>query len=444
MALARKNVVPFVSSPMVAQEMGRQRRRIRRPQHSFYVSHRPYVIQPTMIAPVWPGETMRNLVLQSRAVSQPLVNPLMGWWLEHYFFYVSHMHLPEHREALQQMMLQPAWSPSVDAGSLYVSSAATVPEKYFPGAGLDWVGACVDRIAEEYFRDEGEIGAALDGLPLASISRDDWMHSAILDSEYSQLDVELYADDQDTPGSIMASHVEETMRQYEVLRAMGLVEMTYEDWLRTYGVNVPSALNDRPELIRYVREWTYPTNTIDPSTGVPRSAVSWSVQERADKDRFFREPGFVVGLTVARPKVYLANQAGAAAWNMRDPMSWLPAILRADYPSRYRQYPEGSGPLKGLNPTGDNAFWFDIADLAMYGDQFVGGLTASQVWPPNKVSLPTATLQRRYALETDIEALFVGSGAADHHLQTITQDGIVTLMIASALHDVTPRVHPAA
>ena len=36
----------------------------RRPKHSFNVKHQPFTIQPIMIAPVIPGETMTNLLLQ--------------------------------------------------------------------------------------------------------------------------------------------------------------------------------------------------------------------------------------------------------------------------------------------------------------------------------------------------------------------------------------------
>ena len=51
-------------------------RRPRRPSHPFQVRHEPFQIQPFFIAPVLPGETMKNLLLQSRAVTLPLKNPL--------------------------------------------------------------------------------------------------------------------------------------------------------------------------------------------------------------------------------------------------------------------------------------------------------------------------------------------------------------------------------
>src|SRR3546814_10510072 len=99
--------------------------------------------------------------------------------------------------------------------------------------------------------------------------------------------------------------------QWEAMRSMQLTASTFEDWVKTFGVRVPKAEAEeshRPELLRYIREWSYPSNTINPADGTPSSAVSWSVAERADKDRFFSEPGFLFGCAVARPKVYFSKQ----------------------------------------------------------------------------------------------------------------------------------------
>ena len=65
----------------------------RGPRHSFNLRHRPFQIQPFLLAPVLPGETMKSLLLQSRAVTSPISNPLVGWWLEYYVFYVKHRDL---------------------------------------------------------------------------------------------------------------------------------------------------------------------------------------------------------------------------------------------------------------------------------------------------------------------------------------------------------------
>ena len=69
------------------------------------------------------------------------------------------------------------------------------------------------------------------------------------------------------------------MRRYQLERAMNYTEMTYEEWLGTYGVSTQKERLNEPELIRYIREWQYPSNTVEPSTGVPSSAVSWVVTQ---------------------------------------------------------------------------------------------------------------------------------------------------------------------
>ena len=68
-----------------AAKMGRK---LRRPEHPFILRHKPWQIQPFLIAPVIPGETMSNLLMQARVVTDPINNPLIGWHIEYYYFYV--------------------------------------------------------------------------------------------------------------------------------------------------------------------------------------------------------------------------------------------------------------------------------------------------------------------------------------------------------------------
>ena len=57
-------------------------------------------------------------------------------------------------------------------------------------------------------------------------------------------------------------------------------------------------------------EWAYPANTVDPATGLPTGSASFAVNIRADKDRFFNEPGFIFGVTMVRPKIFLVTRPG--------------------------------------------------------------------------------------------------------------------------------------
>ena len=85
-------------------------RKLRHPKHTFNLKVKPWAIQPFMIAPVLPGETMKNLLMQSRVISDPLKSPIVGWWLDYAFFYVKHRDL-DTRDFWTDMMLNPEWAP---------------------------------------------------------------------------------------------------------------------------------------------------------------------------------------------------------------------------------------------------------------------------------------------------------------------------------------------
>ena len=173
-----------------------------------------------------------------------------------------------------------------------------------------------------YFRDEDEIGSnfSIGNLPAAQINIKNWTDSLVNEDMFQPVaDIDV---DTDSDGTITAGEIDAAMRNYEWLRANKLTDMSYEDFLGTYGVRPRREELHRPELVRYVKEWSYPTNHVDPATGDPSSALSWAIAERADKDRFFREPGFVIGLTVARPKVYLARQTATVTGVLNNAIAW--------------------------------------------------------------------------------------------------------------------------
>lgn len=392
-------------------------RTIRRPTHTFNTIQHPWCITPFLIAPVIPGETMRSAVMQSRAISSPIKSDMIGWWLEHYFFYVKIRDL-DARDDLTQMFVDPDWTiPTALKDS-------TADAKYYHNgrARINWAKLCTARIVEEYFRDEGEAWdtATYQGLPLAKMNTESVFDSVMSEDDYTiPGDVDV---DADADGTITAREVEEAQRQWELLRSMNLTEATYEDFIRSFGVKGRAIENvdpHRPELIRYEKSWTYPANTVEVA-GI-RSVASWSASLRADKDRFFSEPGFIVGLTVARPKVYLTNQTGAGVALLDHIQTWLPAVLRDDPSTSLVHVPDGTGPI-GTDPTG---YFVDIRDLYIRGDQFVNHTAYI-----NGVALPKATnFDKEYAASADIEGLFVGTTAAD---RVVRQDGIATFMIASA------------
>jgi hypothetical protein len=399
------------------------KRQLRRPRHTHQLRQRPWQIQPFMIAPVLPGETLKNLQLQSRTVTDPIKNPLIGWWLEYYYFYVKHRDLNE-RDTLMNMVL-------TNASTAALNAAADVPT--YHAAGMpNYVNLCLTRIVETYFRNEGEavLAGQIDTLPAASIASDTWLDSVKAASTNPAADSELPGT-MDDPTILTGFSAHYT--QWEFMKQEKLTDLTYEDFLKSYGVRGEAVAvtvdEHKPELVRYIRDWTYPTNTVNAATGVPASACSWATAERADKDRFFAEPGFLVGLTVARPKVYLSKTKGSGADMMFDAYGWLPAVLKEDPYTSLRQFANTAGPLAG-NVTDAAGYWVDLRDLFMYGDQFVNfALTATDA---GLVALPTVALQKRYPIAADADGLF-----ADVAKNKINSDGVTQLAILGRLSDET-------
>ena len=414
-------------SSNVAAQLARASRKTRRPKHTFTLELTPWVIQPFMLAPVLPGETLKNLMVQARVVSDPVVHKLHGWFFEKYFFYVKMSDLEE-REDMQEMFVDPDKSLS----SLY--EASSVPY-YHVGGAPNYAKLCLKRVVAEYFRDEGEawdaytIPVSSVNMPVAAVGDLGWTDSLMGKSDYVVEDVNV---DIDGSGTVMAREVESAMALWAQLRAAKITTMDYDSYLRSMGINIPEDVNHRPELLRYIREWTYPSNTVNPSTGAPTSALSWSIAERADKNRFFKEPGFIFGVCVARPKVYRANQHGSATDFLRTTMNWLPA-LAATNPEVSINFLDGAatGAESLIGGSTEDYVW-DIKDLFLYGDQFLNKALGPATAP--EVQLPQPDMSHVYPVEADVDPLFV-TGETGCFLDV---DGVVSMQISTMLDDTTP------
>lgn len=193
--------------------------------------------------------------------------------------------------------------------------------------------------------------------------------------------------------------------------------------MATFGVKVPK--NDQadeeanmPELIRYSKEFAYPTNTVDPATGTPSSAAVWSVSARADKTRFFKEPGFLFGVVCVRPKVHLSVIEGSLTSYMDSGFNWVPQIM-GDMPfTTLEQFATATGPAPGAY--GED-YWIDMRDLFLYGEQFRNHDLSTQ---GNSVALPTVLGDERYPTEAMADALFIGTG------KHFRMDGMLSLNIS--------------
>lgn len=411
------------ASIKVVEELRRTGRKLRNPVHNFQVRNKPWVIQPICIAPVLPGETLKNILVQARIVTDPIVNGLVGWWTEQHWFYVKLRDLPAAAAAAYtNLMITPGSTLTA------LNSAAKTDTYHGYATSVDTVQFCLEAVTDRYFRDEDEAwntaGTTLGNMPLAAITRlsggPGWMDSLI--------DTTVLPDGGATPTTSLEA-TNAALDTYQYLREMKFIDMTFEDYCRSFGVNIPAADEvNVPELLRSIKDWSYPVNHVEPTTGIPASAVSWALKERVDKDRFFKEPGFIFAVTVTRPKVYFSNQRSNLTDFLDTPFSWLPALMGDQPETSLREFTNANGPLTGTT----NGYWVDIRDLFLYGDQFVN--FAMSATDDNSVALPTAGMNKRYVASADVDALFKDSVGGKN---LVRQDGTARLSILGRQIDYT-------
>ena len=390
----------------------------RQPKHKFQIYTRPYQIVPFCIAPVLPQETLSSIWFESRVVTDPIKNSRIGWSQEYYIFYVKIRDLNE-RDTLDDLFLNPL------ANISGLNTAASTPY-YHAGGRPNYTQMALRRIVETWFRDEGETWNANDigNYPGAQMRDQGWMDSLV--------DTTLLSAGTGDPGATTTPEALDAMMDaYEQLRAMNFTTMSFEDYLATFGVKTTREGLHVPERVASFKQFTYPSNTINPADGAPSSAVSWVFKEAARDKKFLKEPGFLVGISVTRPKVYFQNQAGSLAHFMDTGLSWLPAVMRDSPETSLREFTgggSGNGPL-GTVPT--NGYWVDMRDLLLYGDQFLNvTLTDTDI---AAVGLPTAALNRKYLASADVDELFKAAAPANQ----IRQDGFASFSILGSQIDYT-------
>lgn len=200
--------------------------------------------------------------------------------------------------------------------------------------------------------------------------------------------------------------------------------------MKTYGGHAKETDIDRvdyhrPEDVAYHRQFTYPTNTVEPSTGVPAVAVGWRVAQTMRKSFRFDEPGWLLLTQTTRPKVYLGNQEGLVADMMINRDAWLPAILNSESTIGHAVIDDLVGPLAA---TMGADYMVSFRDLLLYGEQFRNYSGAAAGF----MALPDAAGQRRYAGATEIMAMFT-----DTVNGRFRADGMVSLNILGRQRETT-------
>lgn len=412
----------MVQPAILLESQGPTSRRVRRPRHKFTSYHVPFGIYPLGIAPVLPGETLTGIYFEAREVSKPLSSSVLGWGSEYYVFYCRIRDLPN-RDNLDDLFINPA-------GATLASTAANA-NHYYGGRGYNFTEQCLQRVVETYFRDDGETWnteTVATGVPSAQVLDQMWLDS-VVDTTVLTPGTGSPAVDATTPEAL-----DVMMEAYDYLRSMSLTSMSFEDYVATFGVRILKLAQNKPILVKRWKEFVYPSNTVEPTTGVPTAAASWVFKESCEgkhfatgKSLFVKEPGFLFMCHVVRPKVYMKNIAGSLSHHLDTGLSWLPAIM-SDHPeTSLREFTNANGPITGAT----NGYWLDMRDLFLYGDQFTNAGTPT-VGVDGVVGVPTAALKRKYLAAADRNGLFaVGTN------NWLTADGYMQFSIKGSQQDYT-------
>lgn len=423
-------------------------RKLRNPSHDFIAKNSPYSIRPFFLAPVLAGETLKSAQLQMNIQSANLASHLTGWWAEVYFFYVKHRDL-EDRDILDQMHVAHA-----DTSSIH---SPAHPEFYHQ-TGIPWARLCTQTVVKHYFRNEDEADDHYDdqGFQLAVVGKNNWLDSAQRDNLLPQEEQDHLIGDQHALSIYEANSVpagyESHFDAWQNMTRAKLIAVNFDDYLKAHGIRVPKEVEKphRPELLRYLQDWQIPRQAPyinDPSISCGR--VNWKIAERLDKDRFFKEPGFIIGLWVMRPKIYI-SQAGSATGLLDHGMRWLPAQLQANPETSLHLINEQqAGELFPNYPPDDpeleqHGVWFDVRDLLVYGEQHFSGFgdMADALKLTNSIAGPDVDFMRRYASLADIDKMWLDESLYEETPdrtvlapKSFVAEGVCRLSIASRIED---------
>lgn len=330
-------------------------RKVRRPNFNLAGTMKPYGIYPMWATPVLPGETLKSAETKYRLLSMPIKHPFVGATFETWLCYVS---LTDLDQALAQMFI----SEGVPTTGF---TAAADKDRFFTKEGqIDYISMAVDRIVQAYFRDDEEPGAntrTIDGVPLARRVAYDWAQNLMFKP-----------DEMDPNYMPSALPAEGTYTPLEMMQMAGMSEITYQKYLAQYGVSGPAAQEaaNLPEILRYTRDWTTPTNSVDPSNGRPSSVWAWGSTIKADKPKRFDEPGFVIMMGSIRPKMFdstfQASMIGEL-WGFGD---FFPVYNLTD-PAAGIKVLEKDNAVLALPAAPADDVIYDHRDLLSHGEQFV-------------------------------------------------------------------------
>lgn len=394
----------------------------RRPNFPMLGTVRPFGLYPMMVHPVLPGETLQSFNAKLRLLSQPIKNPFVGCWAEFWLVYVK---LTDLDAALSEMFI------SEDVSAVPYQRG-TQSDRLFTAAGqVDWVGMCLQKFHEDYMLDQGETARTLGDVPLMRRKSMDWMQNLVFTPDGVDTDA-------------LPSDPDAQLTGFDMMNMMGMSELTYEQYLTSYGVSSARIPNGNCEILRYAPSWTLPTNHVEPTTGAPSSAYSWSVDMKADKPKMFAEPGFVMMVGAVRPKVYDRRKVASLVGNLWGFADWFPVYNLTDPAGGIREISSDDlvwdAAIKASDPV--QSMLYDHRDLLSHGETFVNDQSANVTYPTPEGPAPAALdgsedgpeLRGEYLSSAEIDALFTGTTVAS---RTFYYEGMANAVISGHIKDTT-------
>ncbi len=400
----------------------------RRPNFPISGTMKPFGLYPIMAHPVLPGETLKSATTKWTVLSQPIVNPMVGDWLESWMFYVK---ITDMDPDLSAMFIS-------DGVSTSGHTMGGDSDVWFAKTGqIAWMKKMNATVYKAFMINEGESEVTFtDGNTLVKqmkMNIQSWYQNMMFEPAEVALDT---SGPRDATGQ---------MRAWEMVQQMQMTELTYEKYLQQYGVRADRVADNAPEILRYSRSWTKPTSHVDPATGTPSSAWIWNDEMKVEKDKRFDEPGFIVMMACIRPKMYQKKMRYSLIGELWGFSDFFPAYTLAD-PSA------GIKNITTVNPVfepdwnlseGSDDLIYDHRDLLAHGEQFINTwVEADQPYPipfGTKMDGTAAGLPQymrgEYCGINDINRLFV-EDTLEKGMRA-AYEGIVQLTIAGHVTDTT-------
>lgn len=415
-------------SPLEIVQPGIPRTRKKRsPSFPIAGTLKPMGIYPVMATPVFPGETLNEAEMKWRVLSLPIRHPFVGAWLEMWLVYVKFTDIDP---SMGEMFI-------TDSASATSFVAASDRPHYFVKSGkIDYIKLATDRLVEAYFRDEQEADwdTRLIDTDIHLLKRSDWNWAQNLMFKPANMDMT------EMPSSLPEAG---SLTPLEIMKLAGMSEVTYEKYLMQYGVSAKAvnASAQLPEILRYTREWTVPTNTLDGATGAPSSTWAWGGTLKSEKPKRFDEPGFLIWYAAIRPKMFdstISQSLIGAMWGFSD---FFPVYNLEDPAAGIKELDTG---FVTNSSTGPVPLIYDHRDLLSHGEAFVNDWSGPY-------ALPTATgrtiddsagysdVRGQYVKADDINALFVEDleSVPDEKRRRAFYEGICSMTITGHVVDTT-------